>query len=73
MVHIAKVCGEQLLVIINDILDVTKMEENKTVLLKEPFSLREAVEESVEMVVFDTERKGIELVCCVDSKIKVSE
>ncbi len=39
MLQTATMCGEQLLVIINDILDLTKMEEKKMTLESAPFSI----------------------------------
>ena len=56
------VCAEQLLVVINDILDITKMEENKMVLENVAFSLRSVLEESLDVVGFDAEKKRVELV-----------
>ena len=56
------VCGEQLLVVINDILDLTKMQENKMVLDKIPSTLQRVIEESIEIVSFHAVQKGIKLI-----------
>ncbi len=50
LVNDAQICGEQLLVVINDILDLSMMEENKTKLESIPFSLHSAIEESLEVI-----------------------
>lgn len=62
MIRIAQVCSEQLLVIINDILDLTKMDENKMNLESLPFSLVSVIEDSLEVVSFNGEQKKIELI-----------
>ncbi len=50
LVNDAQICGEQLLVVINDILDLSKMEENKTKLESIPFSLHSVIEDSLEVI-----------------------
>eukprot|EP01114_Cavostelium_apophysatum_P013141 TRINITY_DN3119_c0_g1_i1.p1 TRINITY_DN3119_c0_g1~~TRINITY_DN3119_c0_g1_i1.p1 ORF type:complete len:920 (+),score=244.20 TRINITY_DN3119_c0_g1_i1:120-2879(+) len=70
MVNIAQICGEQLLVSINDVLDLLKMEENKMTLENTPFSLRNVLEESLEVVSFDADKKHIELICDVEEEVQ---
>src|SRR5690606_19371869 len=78
--RMSKVCGEQLLTIINDILgcivylssihiilaDISKMEAGKMLLEANPFSLGEVVKESLEVVLFDANQKGLKLILEMD-------
>lgn len=64
-----QVCGESLLVIINDILDVSKIEAGKLVLEEQPFDLREPVEEAVEIISRTAEDKDLMLNCYVDPRL----
>ncbi len=66
-----RVCGEQLLVVINDTLDLSKMEENKMVLECRAFSIRTTLEESLEVVHFEAERKRIDLLYDIDPSVQV--
>lgn len=68
-VRTGKMCGEQLLVIINDILDLSKMEENKMTLENTEFDLRETCEESLEIVSFNAESRKLELICDIDRSV----
>jgi len=61
MVHTAQVCGEQLLFLINDILDLTKMEEHVLLLKSAPFSMKKVLEESLDVVSFQ-KRDNIEII-----------
>ena len=53
--------GESLLSIINDILDFSKIEAGKLDLEVHPFSLRDCLEETVEMLASRAAEKGVEL------------
>jgi signal transduction histidine kinase/ligand-binding sensor domain-containing protein/DNA-binding response OmpR family regulator len=53
--------GDALLTIINDILDFSKIEAGKVELEDQPFSLRHAVEEALELVASTAAEKGVEL------------
>ncbi len=68
-----RVCGEQLLVVINDTLDLSKMEENKMVLECRAFSIRTTLEESLEVAHFEAERKRIDLLYDIDPSVQVEE
>ncbi|MFO0932141.1 MAG: response regulator [Planctomycetota bacterium] len=54
--------AQALLAILNDILDVSRMEAGKLELVDEPFDLREAVEEVLDLLVPTAAAKGVELV-----------
>jgi len=65
IVSVAQVCGDQLLVVINDILEHTKLEENKIILEDAPFSLHDIIFESIQVVGYSAEKKNLELICDV--------
>ncbi len=54
-------CSAQLLSIINDILDFTKMKSGKLKLKPEPFNVRECIEEALDIVALKATRKGLQL------------
>ncbi|MFZ4779465.1 MAG: ATP-binding protein, partial [Terrimicrobiaceae bacterium] len=54
-------CGDSLLHLINDILDFSKMESDKLTLEARPFSLRNCVEEALDLYGFMAAEKKIEL------------
>src|SRR4029078_5234416 len=60
---------ETLLQIINDILDVSKVEAGKLSFEIIDFDLREAVESTVEMLADNAQRKGIELNCWMEPDV----
>jgi two-component system sensor histidine kinase/response regulator len=55
--------AEALLVILNDILDVSKVEAGRMVIDRAPFSLRETVEDAVKLMAGRAHEKGLELTC----------
>jgi signal transduction histidine kinase len=59
VLRIATLCGEQLLVLINDILDRAKMEENKLDLEVIPFDLHDLLADSLEMMATLAAQKGL--------------
>ena len=61
--------GEQLLTIINDILDVSKIEAGKLVLEHVPFELHAVLEDTVELFADAALEKDIELVLDVDPDV----
>jgi signal transduction histidine kinase len=63
---VAQLCCDQLLVIINDILDLSKIEANKLTIEESPFVLRTLIENSLEVVWVNAEAKGIELMADID-------
>lgn len=62
-----RLSGEQLLVIINDILDFTKIESEKLELENQPFDLRECIEDSIDLIATKAAEKNIELSYTIDS------
>lgn len=60
-VNTIRLSGEQLLVIINDILDFTKIESEKLDLESIPFLLNECIEDSLELISSKAAEKDIEI------------
>jgi osomolarity two-component system sensor histidine kinase NIK1 len=74
MIRMAQVCAEQLLLLINDILDLTKMQANKMTLEKRPFQLCSVLTEAIEVVsVSIAQKPGLELVWVLDDKLSVGD
>lgn len=65
MVETVHRSGTALLGIINDILDFSKIEAGKLELEQAPFSLRQTIEEAVELFAEPAGRKGVELTCFI--------
>ncbi len=61
--------AESLLQIINDILDFSKIEAGRLELERIEFSLRETVEETVELLAGRANAKGLELTCAIESAV----
>jgi PAS domain S-box-containing protein len=61
-----KTSGEQLLVIINDILDFAKLESEKLELENQPFDLRACIEDSVDFLASKASEKNLEIIYNVD-------
>jgi CheY-like chemotaxis protein len=64
--EIAKFSADSLLGIINDILDLSKIEAGKLELDTLEFNLAEHVEEIVRTLSFSAQKKGLEIVCDLD-------
>lgn len=62
-----RLSGEQLLVIINDILDFTKIESEKLELENQPFDLRECIEDSLDLISTKAAEKNLELCYNIDT------
>ena len=67
--EITRASGEGLLVVINDILDYSKIEAGKLELQRSDFALREAVAESCASLFVAAREKGIELDVSVDPEL----
>ena len=61
--------GEALLAIVNDVLDFSKIDAGKMTLIVEPFSLRQCVEEAVDLVATQAMQKGLELITYIHPKL----
>jgi len=68
-VETIRINGDALMVVINDILDFSKMESNKVVLEEQPFHLRSAIEEALELVNIKALEKGLNLAYTIDAGI----
>jgi PAS domain S-box-containing protein len=62
-VRTARESAESLLTIINDILDVSKIEARRLTLDRAPFRFRDTVEDGVRLLAPRAEQKGLELAC----------
>ena len=62
-VEIFSRAGENMLLLINDILDLSKVEASQLELEQTGFSLIELVEKTIEMLAMRAEQKGLALVC----------
>ena len=58
--------SKMLLTVINDILDLSKIEAGKLVMESEAFELIEVVEDTANLLVLEANAKGLELICRVD-------
>ena len=64
--------GEALLHIINDILDISKIEAGRIELDTAPFNLQNVVEECLELLAEAAHRKGLELACNIPLDLHVN-
>jgi signal transduction histidine kinase/CheY-like chemotaxis protein len=62
ILRVAGLCGDQLLVLINDVLDKAKLDAGMLVLEKLPFALHDLLADSLEMMATFAAQKGIELI-----------
>ena len=60
--------GEALLTIIDDILDLSKIEADRMELESQPFDLRECVESALDLFTTEAAEKGLEMACLVDEQ-----
>ncbi|NJO49895.1 MAG: response regulator [Leptolyngbyaceae cyanobacterium RM2_2_4] len=65
-VETIRTSGDALLTIINDILDFSKIESGKLDLERQPFSLRDCIEESLDLLAPKAAEKGLELGYLID-------
>lgn len=71
-VETIRTSGESLMVIINDILDFSKIEAGTLELESHPFSLRECVEDSLDLLAAEAAAKQLDLVCQMDDLLPAS-
>ncbi len=68
-VSIFRNAGENLLSIINDILDLSKIESGYLALNESPFNLVDTIERVCEDLAFQAHKKHIELICSIDTQV----
>lgn len=61
--------GDALMSIINDVLDISKMEGDKVVLEEQPFELRNCAEEALGLVTAKAAEKGLNLAYVIDENV----
>ncbi len=69
LVHTIQVSGENLLTIINDILDYSKIKANKSELEAEPFNVRRCIEDAFDLFTRTAAKKNIELLYHIDPEV----
>jgi CheY-like chemotaxis protein len=69
ILHIIKNSGGSLLVLLNDILDLSKVEAGKFELVQEHLRIRELIESSVDICCSSAFAKGLEIICTIDPMI----
>ena len=70
-ISVFKRAGDTLLSLVNDILDLSKIEAHQLKLESIPFSVLEVAEESVEIYALKAAEKSIELICHIDPDVNV--
>jgi len=61
--------GDALLMIINDVLDFSRIEAGKLYIEVGDFELRAMVEDMNDLLALKAHKKGVEYVCCIDPKV----
>ncbi len=61
--------AESMLALINDILDISKIEAGKFVLENEPFNIQSTVEDAIELFTVEAQEKGVDLRSFPDSNL----
>jgi len=69
LIDIGLICGKQLSSLIEEILDISKIDEVKMKIKKEPLSIRETVNEALQVVLFPALNKNLELICDINHDI----
>ncbi len=68
-VHLINTSGEALLSVINDILDISKIEAGGIELEQRGFSLVDCIEDAVDLVSLKADRKGLDLAYTLDASL----
>ncbi len=71
-VHTIRRSGDNLLEIINDILDFSKIEAGKLNLERQPFNLRQCVEDALDLVAPNAAEKNLELASLVEKGVPLA-
>ncbi|WP_424766817.1 PAS domain S-box protein [Paenibacillus sp. sgz302251] len=66
---IIKKSGDKLLTLINDILDISKIESGKTALNEEPFNMRDCITETIELLSPKVREKKLEMTVTVSPEV----
>ncbi|NET36904.1 MAG: CHASE2 domain-containing protein [Cyanothece sp. SIO1E1] len=69
LAEVIRSSGEALLVVIDDILDISKIEAGKLELEQRPFQLRACIEESLDLLASRAAAKGLELIYLWDANV----
>ncbi|MEI2807421.1 MAG: ATP-binding protein, partial [Albidovulum sp.] len=69
LLQTAQLSGDSLLSVINDVLDFSKVEAGRLVLVPEQVNLRTLLEDSAAMLAENAHRKGLELVLDIDADL----
>jgi signal transduction histidine kinase/ActR/RegA family two-component response regulator len=64
-----KVSGNRLLSVINDILDLSKIEAGMIEIVVAEFDLREEMQDTIKLLSLRSQEKGLELVLCIDDDV----
>jgi signal transduction histidine kinase/ligand-binding sensor domain-containing protein/CheY-like chemotaxis protein len=67
--HLAKVSADSLLIVINDILDYSKVEAGKLTLDPAPFSLSEFLAITIKLLAVPARQKGLKLILAADENL----
>lgn len=67
--EVAKNCADNLLSLINDVLDLSKVESSKVVLEETPFDIRELIQKITDTQTAKLLEKDLQLVCNIDERI----
>lgn len=70
IVQTIKTCGENLLNLVNDILDYSKLEADKVHLDKRPFKLSDTVKNTLDLFQYKARQKDIKLIANIDSSVQ---
>jgi len=71
-VRTARESAEALMTVIDDILDVSKIEARRLTLERVPFSVRDTIEDSVKLLAPRADQKGLELSCRIAPDVPAS-
>lgn len=72
LVHIIESSGTSLLLIVNDILDFSKIESGKIVLEEHPVELETLIEDTLQIVAYQAQEKGLRIGMSMDANTPVS-
>ena len=68
--NIAHNSAKQLLLLINNILDVSKLENHKLSLENQPFNLEKLLQETIDLIEINAREKGLDFLVDIDNQLK---